>query len=325
MSYLVFFTFNSLIFLISFIKIGKVVKITSFFFLFCLILYFIKIDFYSDLIAYKENIEGDSTLTLEVGWEAITREIFSIINNSNYVLLIIMLLNVTLSLNLVSFLNLNKLDSIAFSLFLFTKWFLYLFVVIRFGLASLIMLNLLVYYDDCKKKPLLFYLGCLFACLLHYSIMILIILLIFFNIKKKSTKVVVLCFSAIPIYYFYNKVMQLDSRILRYFVADGFETNYNLIHVLIMLSFSAILLYNYLKKEKPQELLVLSVLAIMNIILQPFDAVNRIIYVLIIYFLFKSVKYKFLNDITSIYLILLSIVYVLRYSIFAPIDKSLLF
>ena len=119
--------------------------------------------------------------------------------------------------------------------------------------------------------------------------------------------------------------MELDSRVLRYFVSDGLETSYNLVHILIMTIFSIILFYNYLKKDKPQELLFLIVLAVINIVLQPFDAVNRIIYVLIIYFLFKSVKYKLLNQLTSIYLILLSLIYILRYSIFAPIDKSLLY
>ena len=307
------------------IKINKNFKIFSYLLFYLLVLVFVKFDFYSDLVAYKDNIEDFSILKLEPGWEIITRYFYSFIHNSNYVLSIVISLNVILTLNFLSFLNLNILESKAFTLFLITKWFLYTFVVIRFGLASLIMLNLLAYYESRNRKSLLFILVCIFSCLLHYSIIILIFVLFISSIKKTSSKLILLTVSIIPVYYLYTKIMQLDSRILRYFDVDGVDTKYNWIHIVIMTIFSFILLYNYIKKEKPFDLLMLLILAISNIILQPFDAVNRIVYVLIIFYLYKAVKNNMIIPLTSYYLILLSIIFLLRYSIFAPFDKSLTF
>jgi len=325
LSNLVFFIFNILVFLITLLRVNKKFKLLSYFILYLIVLCFIKYDFYSDLVAYKDNIEENSFLKLEPGWEFITRFLYSYYNNTNFVLFTIILFNVILTINLISKLNLHLLESKAFSLFLITKWFLYTFVVIRFGLASLIMLNLLAYFETREKRSLFFIILCIFSCLLHYSIIILIFVLSLISIKNTATKITIALFSLIPIYFLYSKIIELDTRVLRYFDVYGNETNYNWMHIFIMSIFSIIILYNYFKMNKNFDLLMLFILAISNIIFQPFDAVNRIVYVLIIFYLFKAIRLKIILPITSYYLIILSIIFLIRYSIFAPIDKSLTF
>jgi len=322
LSNLVFFIFNILVFLITLLRVNKKFKLLSYFILYLIVLCFIKYDFYSDLVAYKDNIEENSFLKLEPGWEFITRFLYSYYNNTNFVLFTIILFNVILTINLISKLNLHLLESKAFSLFLITKWFLYTFVVIRFGLASLIMLNLLAYFETREKRSLFFIILCIFSCLLHYSIIILIFVLSLISIKNTATKITIALFSLIPIYFLYSKIIELDTRVLRYFDVYGNETNYNWMHIFIMSIFSIIILYNYFKMNKNFDLLMLFILAISNIIFQPFDAVNRIVYVLIIFYLFKAIRLKIILPITSYYLIILSIIFLIRYSIFAPIDKS---
>jgi hypothetical protein len=325
LSSLVFFTFNVFVFLVALLKSNNIFKLISFFILYIIVLSSIKFDFYSDLIAYKENIEQNSILSLEPGWEFITRSFYSLYKNSAFVLTTIILFNIFLTVNLLSKLNLNNLESRAFSLFLITKWFLYSFVVIRFGLASLIMLNLLAIFESRDKKSLIFIGFCLLSCVIHYSIIILIVIIIISSIKNQTAKIILSLISLLLLYYLYSQVTELDSRVLRYFEVDELVVNYNWIHILIMSIFSLIILFNYFKVNKPFDLLILFLLAISNILLQPFDAVNRIVYVLIIYFLFKCVRTKLITPLTSYSLILLSVIFLLRNSLFAPIDKSLTF
>jgi EpsG family len=279
-------------------------------------------DFYYDLTVYRDVIDEMIPMQFEFGWQTLTKIIFNVIHDSTKVLTLVMIINAVLVSLIISKLEIINVAAVAFSMFLLSKWILYLLVVIRFGLASLIFAYACIAEIDEKPSKRFFILS-LIACTIHYSIAIALLVYLAIASKEWYVKYGFAFLTSIFLYYIIRINPEVDGRTQRYLDADDQVVMYSWKHFFLMSGFAVVLIKNYFAKGKPIEILALIGLSLANVTLQPFDAVNRLIFLLIIVFLYRSVKARNLMPLTSTYILFLSILFIARYSILAEPDKSL--
>lgn len=323
MSANIFFTFFAVLIGAIILKLRRRKLIGCLIVVSVLILVDIEYTHFYDIETYKENIVLGSQGRFEFGWEVLTAGILKIVGDANVVITIIITMNFLLVIGVLSTLDFKSIGHYAFMIFILSKWFLYLTVVIRFGLASLLFIYLCVSVDTSKNIPLKFIVGSIAAISIHFSILPAIVFHLFFAIRDRKSKIA-LFLVFIACVFFYDSILEFDGRLNRYMVIENVDKSYNLWHILIMGGYFVTLLINYLKMAKSNDNLVLLGLVVCNMILQPYDSVNRIVFCLMIIYLYRIMKNQLITKSLEYYTFFISSIFIVRSSLLAADGQSLL-
>lgn len=281
-------------------------------------IFFLKFDEIYDYQNYKIMFENPA-ISLDLGWRLISTFIGNCFVNYNIPIVIIILMNLTISSSIAFLINFGSVLQKSIFIFLLIKWSLYEFVTLRFGLASLICL-----YYFIKNKPSIYnkYLVLLFSSLLHYSVLVFCIKY-FWNSKLKLFVIITIVMFLLPVLY------TLDPRILHYLDADELDFNFSVFFTMLFFILLFMIAFNYEKSKQARHFSFLLIIFSFAIILfQRFDTFNRIFFGL---FILSALNWSKLSDskvsknILTFCFLLFSQIVLLRYTFFASNVNALIY
>ena len=331
MNTVAFFAYSIYTWTISVLSRNKM--LFSFLFLVGCLLILLTIDlvYFSDIINYKRSIEGIDTFNrFEPGWRILTRSLYLLFGNSTVVVFVIYFMNLLLSLLIVGKIKYKGILRSALYFFFISKWLLYIFITIRFGLASLIFLyGFLVFKENDFKLNFLniILFGVSFS--IHYSIGILIgIVLLFWFRRNIRTTIFLFCgiliyliSSSISLSEIWESEFYETLGVFYQYIALGFELNFS---KTVFLALLLVILVNTFPPFKYRINLLIFFAVLFAILLQSYDALNRLSFTLMVGGLFCVSKPEKTSKLLVFYLYCMGIIFLLRYSVFSVSNLSII-